>query len=272
LESRGGATSTIGASYVARAAPDGYTLLLGTINEIAMSPTLYQSLPYDPTKAFAPVYAGHGIPEMLVVGADTPVKTLAELVAGTRQAGHAELRLVRSPAAQPPDRRDLPAQANVSHRACPHRGGGWRSPTYRAAHHGDVCDAALGDILIKGGKLRAGGDRPASIGRAPDGRLGKEAGMPDLVVTTWNGVLAPANTPPEVVERLHRAGGAVALTPLKEAFGALGAETELIASRGNSPTASRAISIAGRTSSSRPAFRRVDRPPRARSKERAWVH
>jgi tripartite-type tricarboxylate transporter receptor subunit TctC len=63
----------------------------------------------------------------------------------------------------------------------------------------------------------------------PDVPTGKEAGLPELVVTTWNGVLAPAATPPEVVARLHQAlAAAVADPALKESFGALGAETELI--------------------------------------------
>src|SRR5215467_2200451 len=84
VESRGGATGTLGASFVAHSPPDGYTLLLGTTNEIAMSPTLYKSLPYDPTKAFAPVTSVAVFPNVLVVGADTPVKTLAELIALAR--------------------------------------------------------------------------------------------------------------------------------------------------------------------------------------------
>ena len=84
--------------------------------------------------------------------------------------------------------------------------------------------------LIKAGKLRAlavtGLHRSDAL---PDVPTGKEAGMPELVVTTWNGVLAPADTPPEVVERLHRAlAAAVADPALKEAFAALGAETELL--------------------------------------------
>ena len=84
VESRGGATGTLGASFVAQATPDGYTLLLGTTNEIAMSPTLYQSLPYDPTTAFAPITPVAVFPNVLVVGNDVPVKTLADLVAMAR--------------------------------------------------------------------------------------------------------------------------------------------------------------------------------------------
>jgi tripartite-type tricarboxylate transporter receptor subunit TctC len=84
VENRGGVTGTLGASFVAHAAPDGYTLLLGTTNEIAMSPTLYQSLPYDPTTAFVPITPVAVFPNVLVVGMEVPVKTLADLIALAR--------------------------------------------------------------------------------------------------------------------------------------------------------------------------------------------
>src|SRR4029453_14953998 len=75
VDNRAGATGTVGAAAVANAPADGYTLLLGTTNEIAMSPTLYKSLPYDPTKAFAPVAPVAEFPNVLVVGMDVPAKT-----------------------------------------------------------------------------------------------------------------------------------------------------------------------------------------------------
>jgi tripartite-type tricarboxylate transporter receptor subunit TctC len=235
VESRGGATGTIGASYVARAAPDGYTLLLGTTNEIAMSPTLYQSLPYDPTKAFAPVTPVAVFPNVLVVGVDTPVKTLAELVAlarakpGTLNFGSSGVGSTNHLTAEIFQR-----QANVSIVHVPYRGGGPALTDVSGGHITAMFATLPSAIsLIKGGKLRAlavtGLHRSDVL---PDVPTGKEAGMPELVVTTWNGVLAPANTPPEVVERLHRAlAAAVADPTLKEAFDALGAETELISSR-----------------------------------------
>jgi tripartite-type tricarboxylate transporter receptor subunit TctC len=84
VESRAGATGTLGAAFVANSAPDGYTLLLGTTNEIAMSPTLYQSLPYDPRTAFAPITPVAVFPNVLVVGKDTPFETVADLIAAAR--------------------------------------------------------------------------------------------------------------------------------------------------------------------------------------------
>jgi tripartite-type tricarboxylate transporter receptor subunit TctC len=200
-----------------------------------MSPTLYQSLPYDPTKAFAPVTPVAVFPNVLVVGADTPVKTLAELVAlartkpGTLNFGSSGVGSTNHLTAEIFQR-----QANVSIVHVPYRGGGPALTDVSGGHITAMFATLPSAIsLIKGGKLRAlavtGLHRSDVL---PDVPTGKEAGMPELVVTTWNGVLAPANTPPEVVERLHRAlAAAVADPTLKEAFDALGAETELISSR-----------------------------------------
>jgi tripartite-type tricarboxylate transporter receptor subunit TctC len=235
VESRGGATGTIGASYVARATPDGHTLLLGTTNELAMSPTLYQSLPYDPTKAFAPVTTVAVFPNVLVVGADTPVKTLAELIALAR----AKPNTLNFASSGVGSTNHLTAeifqrQANVSVVHVPYRGGG---PALTDVSGGPVTEmfATLPSAvsLIKSGKVRAlavtGLHRSEIL---PDVPTGKEAGMPELVVTTWNGVLAPAGTPADVIERLHKAlAAAVADPALKETFGALGAEIELISPR-----------------------------------------
>jgi tripartite-type tricarboxylate transporter receptor subunit TctC len=217
---------------VARATPDGHTLLLGTTNEIAMSPTLYQSLPYDPTKAFAPVTTVAVFPNVLVVGADTPIKTLAELIALAR----AKPNTLNFASSGVGSTNHLTAeifqrQANVSVVHVPYRGGG-PALTDVSGGHVTAMFATLPSAvsLIKSGKVRAlavtGLHRSEVL---PDVPTGKEAGMPELVVTTWNGVLAPAGTPPAVVERLHRAlAAAVADPALKETFGALGAEIELI--------------------------------------------
>jgi tripartite-type tricarboxylate transporter receptor subunit TctC len=231
VESRAGATGTLGASYVARAPADGHTLLLGTTNEIAMSPTLYQSLPYDPTKAFAPVTSVAVFPNVLVVGVDTPVNTVADLVAlarakpGTLSFASSGVGSTNHLTAEIFQR-----QASVSVMHVPYRGGG-PALTDVSGGHVTAMFATLPSAvsLIKSGKVRAlvvtGLHRSDAL---PDVPTGKESGLPELVVTTWNGVLAPAGTPPEVVARLYQAlAAAVADPSLKESFAALGAETEL---------------------------------------------
>ncbi len=232
VESRSGATGTIGAAYVAHATPDGYTLLLGTTNEIAMSPTLYASLPYDPTKAFAPVTPVAVFPNVLVVSAKLPVKTVADLVAMAREKPGA----VSFASSGVGSTNHLTAEifqreAGVKILHVPYRGGG---PALIDVLGGQVTAmfATLPSAvaLIKSGQVRAlavtGQQRSPAF---PDVPTMAEAGLPGVVVTTWNGVLAPAGTPPAIVERLHAAlAQAVADPGLQQVFAGVGAETELI--------------------------------------------
>jgi tripartite-type tricarboxylate transporter receptor subunit TctC len=229
VENRGGATGTIGAAFVANSAPDGYTLLLGTTNEIAMSPTLYHALPYDPTKAFAPVSVVADFPNVLVVGSSTSAKTLKDLEnlarakpknltfasSGQGSTNHLTAELFQTQ-----------AQVQVVH--IPYKGGGPALVDLTGGHV-DAMFATLPSAitLIRGGKLRAlavtGEHRSSAL---PDVPTAKEAGMPDLVVTTWNGVLAPAGTPTAIVDRLAQVlKQAVEDPDIKQKFAAVGADT-----------------------------------------------
>ena len=84
IENKGGAGSIVGTDLVAKAEPDGYTLLLGQSGPISINPAVYKSLPYDPVKDFAPITMTTGYPYILVVNAELPVKTLQEFVALAR--------------------------------------------------------------------------------------------------------------------------------------------------------------------------------------------
>jgi len=232
VESRAGATGTLGAAYVAQSAPDGYTLLLGTTNEIAMSPTLYQSLPYDPRTAFAPITSVAVFPNVLVVGKDTPFKTLADLIAaakdkpgtltfassGIGSTNHLSAELFKR-------------EANINILHVPYKGGGPALIDVSGGHVTAMFATLPSAVsLIQSGVIRAlavTGSHRSDI--LPDVPTVIEAGLPGVVVTTWNGVLAPAGTPPGLLERLHKAlADAVAEPSLKAAFAAVGAETELI--------------------------------------------
>lgn len=232
VESHAGATGTLGASFVAHAAPDGYTLLLGTTNEIAMSPTLFKSLPYDPNTAFAPITPVAVFPNVLVVGKDVPVKTMADLIelarakpdtltfasSGIGSTNHLTAEIFQR-------------EANIKVRHVPYKGGGPALIDVSGGHVTAMFATLPSAVsLIQGGTLRAlavtGLHRSAIL---PDVPTANEAGLPGLVVTTWNGVLAPAGTPPELVERLHKAlEAAIADPSLKQIFASVGADTELI--------------------------------------------
>lgn len=228
VENRGGATGTIGASFVAHSAPDGYTLLLGTTNEIAMSPTLYGTLPYEPTKDFTPVSIVAQFPNVLVVGPSVKAATLADLTAqaktkpkgltfassGQGSTNHLTAELYQT-------------EAGVKVTHIPYKGGGPALVDLTGGHV-DAMFATLPSAvtLIKAGKLHAlavtGDKRSAAL---PDVPTMKESGLPGVFVTTWNGVIAPAGTPPAVIDKLAQALKQAVEDPgIQQKLAAVGAE------------------------------------------------
>lgn len=229
IENRGGASGTIGAAAVASAPPDGYTLLLGTSNEVTMSPTLYKALPYDPNTAFAPITPVADFPNLLVVRPTLAAKNFTEFVAlarsqrlsyassGIGSTNHLTAELFRNL-----------AKVEINH--VPYKGGG-QATTDLAGGHVDALFATMPSAvaLVKGNKIRAivsTGTRRSAV--LPEVPITREVGMPELVVTTWNGILAPAGTPRVIVERLHAELAKVVADPdFKEKMNGVGADPTL---------------------------------------------
>jgi tripartite-type tricarboxylate transporter receptor subunit TctC len=206
IENKGGAGAILGTEQVAKAEPDGYTLLLGQSGPISINPAVYKRLPYDPVKDFAPITMTTAYPYILVVNAELPAKTLQELVAlakskpdalnygstGVGAANHLVAELF-----------DSKAGIKLTH--VPYRG--------TALAVGDLLGGQLtmvfGDPIsvlphIKSGKLRA--LAVTSLERspvAPDVPTVAEAGYPGFEALAWHGILAPAGTPPEIVGKLN---------------------------------------------------------------------
>ena len=234
VDNKGGATGTIGASFVANAPADGYTLLLGTSNEITMSPTLFKTLPYDPNTAFTPITPVGEFPNVLVVGPSVTSKNLTEFIelirskpnritfasSGTGSTNHLTAVLFAN-------------QAKLDIVNVPYRGGG---PALADLLGGQV-DALFATLpsamaQIKAGKLRAlavtGNTRSAVLPEVP---TIKELGLAGVVVTTWNGVLAPAKMPPRLAKQIHDAIVHVAEElSFKEKMLAVGVEPAILAS------------------------------------------
>ena len=205
VENRPGAQATIGSAQVARAAPDGYTLLLGSNPSLAAAPFLIKEVPYKPLKDFVPVARVGSVPFVLVVRPDLPVKTAAELIAYTRQHP-GKLTWGYANSANQAAAAGMTKAAGLETTAVPYTG----VPQLVVDMLGGRLDFAIIDVTnaapqIKSGKLRALAVTPArEIGALP-GVPPLGATLPGFELVGWYGLYAPAGTPQAVVDRLSAA-------------------------------------------------------------------
>lgn len=229
VENVGGAGGSLGADRVARAEPDGYTILMGTVATHALNPLILKTKPYDAEKDFAPVSLLVVVPNVLVVNPELPAKTVEELLA-LLKADPQGYSYASSGNGTP---LHLSGQLFMSMTGTemvhvPYKGSG---PALVDAISGDVpinfdnLPSSTG--FIKSGALRALAvttKQRAAI--FPDVPTMEEAGVPGYETNTWNALFAPAGTPPEAVARLNAAANAVLADPVvKEKLANVGAET-----------------------------------------------
>ena len=206
VDNRGGAGGMIGVDLGAKAPPDGYTLVLGTIGPIAINPSLYAKMPYDPIKDLVPVTLAADALNVLVVHPALPVKNVKELIA-LGKARPNELNFASSgPGATDHlagELFNMLTGTKMVH--VPYKGG---APAMLDLMSGNVqiifstVSTAIGQI--KGGKIRALG--MTGIKRfvlMPELPTIAEAGVPQFAVNNWYGVFVPAGTPKEIVARLN---------------------------------------------------------------------
>ena len=205
VENKGGAAGQIGADSVAKAKPDGYTLLLGNIGTQAINPSLYAKLPYDADKAFAPVSLVAELPLAMMVNPAVPAKTAAEFIALSKSKP-GQLSYSSSGAGGAPH---LAAelfkdQTGTFVLHVPYRGGGPAIADLLAGH----VQLSFMTVLeasghIKAGKLRAlavTGDK--RVPAFPDVPTLAEGVVPGFNAISWIGLLAPAGTPQDVVDKI----------------------------------------------------------------------
>jgi tripartite-type tricarboxylate transporter receptor subunit TctC len=232
IENIAGAGGRIGARDVARAAPDGYTLLLGGSNDNTIAPVLYKSLDYDPVKDFVPVSAVATDSNAIVVNPEVPVHTLAELASYTKAnpgkltsgatlgiAPHLMLEFIRVRTGADmvfvPYKGAAPAIADV------------------LGNHIQVNASAKSVLLplIKDGKLRALAVSSAERWpELPDAPTLHESGLDGFPMAVWFVLMAPAGTPPAVINKLNEAVNLHILsTPIREGIRKIGLEPHVLA-------------------------------------------
>ncbi|MBN8753555.1 MULTISPECIES: Bug family tripartite tricarboxylate transporter substrate binding protein [Variovorax] len=219
IDNKGGAGGSVGSEVGARAAPDGFTLVGGTISSHAINVSLYPKIGYDPIKSFAPVTLIGTNPVVLVVSQNSPYKTLKDILdaskaksgglssasAGTGTSQHLALEL-------------LAYKSGVKFTHIPYKGSG---PAIQDAIGGQV-DMMFDTTVVAGPHIQSGKLRAIAVTSAkrlaslPDVPTIAESGLPglkDFEVVSWQAIFVPAGTPAPVIDRLHTEIRKILATP-----------------------------------------------------------
>ena len=207
IDYRPGAGANLAMDLVAKAAPDGYTLLMGSPG-LAINPSLYRDLPFDPLKDFAPISLIGTVPNVLVVNPALPVHSVAELVALARkEPGKLNFASPGAGSSLHLSAELFKALEKIDIVHVPYKGGA-QAMTDVLAGKPEMMFQVLGVALpyIESGKLRAlavtSAERAAVLPNVP---TMMEAGVKNYMAVTWNGLLAPAGTPQPIIDKLHAA-------------------------------------------------------------------
>lgn len=206
VENRGGAGGGVGAQAVAKADPDGYTLLVASNGPMTINPLMHKNLGYDPEKDFAAVALSSYVPHALILANKTAAKTIAEFVAESKKTPMTVATSgVGSASHMTLERFKAATGANITH--VPYRGGGAMMPDLISGTvNGAVTEFSTALQLHKGGKAHIIGI--ASLHRsklAPDIATFIEGGVKDFTAQSYIGIVAPAKTPPAVIAQLQKA-------------------------------------------------------------------
>jgi len=219
IDNRPGAAGNIATDIAARATPDGYTILMGTIAALAINPALYAKLPFDPLKDVMPITRAVDSTNILVVHPSVQVGSVKDLVAlakskslnggssGVGGAGHLALELF-----------NLQAGTKITH--VPYKGGGPAMVDLLAGNINLIFATAASSVAhIKSGRIKALAVTTAKrSGLVPDLPTIAEAGVKDFEANNWYGILAPAQTPRPIIDRLNKEIVAVLNAPDIKAF------------------------------------------------------
>jgi tripartite-type tricarboxylate transporter receptor subunit TctC len=208
IENRPGAGGNVGAEHVARAAPDGYTLLYGTNGTHAINAALYRQLRFDPQKDFVPVARLNSIPTLLIVGPQFEAQSVAELIRLARaQPGKINFASAGNGTTSHLAGEMFRTQAGIDIVHVPYRGGAAAATDLIGGQVQMMIEVAANALpLVRGGRVRALAVASAQrFPGAPDIPTVAESGLPGFDASAWDGIFAPAGTPRPVIERLNSA-------------------------------------------------------------------
>jgi tripartite-type tricarboxylate transporter receptor subunit TctC len=225
VDNKGGAGGSLGSEIAARAAPDGYTLLGGTISSHAINVSLYPRIGYDPIKSFEPITLIGTNPTVLVVNQASPYKSLADVIA----AGKAKKPLTGASAgsgtSQHLSLELLKSKAGIDITHIPYKGSG---PAIQDVMAGQV-DMMFDTTVVAGPHIESGKLRALAVSSAkrvpsmPNVPTVAESGVPGYEVVSWQAIFAPAGTPRAIVDRLHNEIGKILHQPeMQERLAKLG--------------------------------------------------
>jgi tripartite-type tricarboxylate transporter receptor subunit TctC len=208
IDNRSGAGGLIGTEALVRAAPDGHTIGLGVVSTLCVNPAVFSKLPYDVNRDLAPITNMAAVPTMFMVHPAVNARSVAELVAlskakpgtlsygtpGNASLGHLRMEYFK-----------LLTGANLQH--VPYKGAGQSLADAVSGQIQVVTDQVTSSLpFVKAGRLRAiVVNNPQRLDALPEVPTFAEAGLPELNVLSWFGLLAPGKTPPAIVARLHAA-------------------------------------------------------------------
>jgi len=230
VENKPGSTGNVGADLVAKSPADGYTLMLADIGSLAISPSIFPTLPFDPVKDFAPVIMVAYSPHLLAVNPALPAKDVKELVALAKaKPGSLNFAVSGIGGANHLAGVDFALRTGIKWTYIPYKGGAQAIADVVGGQADVLFNGMLATYpMVKGGKLRAvaisSAKRFAAAADIPT--VAETAGLAGFETGSFQGIVAPAGTPPEIVARLHDTIAKILATPeMQERLATNGAET-----------------------------------------------
>jgi len=226
IENKPGAGGNVGSEFVAKAAPDGYTIMGGTISSHSINVSLYPKLPHDPVKSFAPITLIGSNPNILVVNAASPFRSLQDITAALKaKPGSLSYASAGNGTSQHLSAELYKFMAGVDMVHIPYKGSG---PAIQDVMGGQVPmmfdTSVVAGPHIESGRLRALAVTSAKRSAAfPNVPTVAEQGVPGYDVVSWQGVFAPAGTPQPIIDRLYTEIAKILKEPeVQERFAKLG--------------------------------------------------